>query len=90
MLYFIIHVFSPDMVGKPVRCVRDNGTATKEIGTLLIEHFFYIIETSLLENKTLGCALSVIPTALVCVLFDPAVPSLLFYAIFVAFYTCCH
>ena len=37
----VIHVFSPDMVGKPVRCVHDNGTATKEIGTLLIEHFFH-------------------------------------------------
>ena len=30
-------IFSPDMVGKPIRCVHDNGTATKEIGTLLIE-----------------------------------------------------
>ena len=34
-------------------------------------------------NEMQGCTLSVIPTALVCVLFGPAVPSLLFYAIFV-------
>ena len=31
--------------------------------------------------------MSVIPTALVCALLDPAVPSLLFYAIFVLLFT---
>ena len=58
------------------------STQTRAVGiTNELHPYISFIEALLLE-KNVECTSSVVPTALVCVFFGPAVPSLLLYAIF--------
>ena len=65
-------------------CIESRDGTVQQVGlqtTLKVNPYISLIETLFIENKMQGCILSVIPTALVCVFFGPAMPSILFYAV---------
>ena len=61
------------------------SSQTRTVGITDKVHPYISFKKHCYFKINIGCTLSVIPTTLVCVLFGPAVPSLLFYA---TFYTC--